>query len=541
MVYRAWLFFSSFGPTGTSQTSQVKEETVNFYRSIVYLCTFLVLSACGGGGGGGGGNGGNNNPPPDPTLTLDQQVRNAIAAAGLTGDPTEGRTLPSITDPLAQLGKKLFFSKSLSGDMDTACASCHHPALGGADGLSLPVGVGAVNPDVVGPGRTRDDGLPNVGRHSQSVFNVGLFDAGLFWDSRVESIGKEANMNGAGSGIRTPETALNVEDAGAGPNLVAAQARIPVTIPSEMRGSLLPGATEQQVREHLAARIGDYGSGQGELTNNNWLAEFQAAFASADTAENLVTFENIAIAIGEYQRSMVFIDTPWKAYVEGDNNAISALAKEGALLFFGDASDGNVECVQCHSGDFFTDEDHHTVGFPQIGPGKGDAATGDGDFGREQQTADAAHRFRFRTPTLLNLRATAPYAHSGAYQFVSQALEHYIVPDDTIDAFFLDGGGCGLPQFAGHPNCPDLFPNSQSHTRDAIRKVEENRTADPDHTFPDLSSVPTTRGPPILEFLETLTDPCTLDRACVAPWIPDPAEAPDDNQLNAVDQNGNPL
>ena len=43
------------------------------------------------------------------------------------------------------------------------------------------------------------------------------------------------------------------------------------------------------------------------------------------------------------------------------------------------------------------------------------------------------------------------------------------------------------------------------------------------------------------EFLRTLTDPCVLDRACVAPWIPDPSEAPDDNQLNARDGAGNLL
>jgi len=44
-----------------------------------------------------------------------------------------------------------------------------------------------------------------------------------------------------------------------------------------------------------------------------------------------------------------------------------------------------------------------------------------------------------------------------------------------------------------------------------------------------------------LAFLEALTDPCTQDRACLAAWIPDPSEAPDDNQLNAVDINGNAL
>jgi hypothetical protein len=38
-----------------------------------------------------------------------------------------------------------------------------------------------------------------------------------------------------------------------------------------------------------------------------------------------------------------------------------------------------------------------------------------------------------------------------------------------------------------------------------------------------------------------LTDSCTLDRACVAPWIPLPEEAPDENQLNATDIDGNLL
>lgn len=502
---------------------------------LAFLAT--ALGACGGGGGGPAGGG---NPLP-PAVTLDDQVRTLITAQALTGDPTTGRTLPAITDPLPQLGKKLFFSKSLSGDMDTACASCHHPALGGGDGLSLPVGVGAVDPDVVGPGRTRNDGLPNVGRHSQSVFNVGLYDAGLFWDSRIESIGKEANQNGAGSGIRTPDTALNQDDPNAGPNLVAAQARFPVAVVEEMRGSLLPGATDQEVRDHLAARLGDYGSGQGELAVNNWLAEFQTAFASAESAENLITFDNIALAIGEYQRSMVFVETPWKAYVEGNNSAISNDAKNGALLFFGDVTDNRLGCASCHSGDFFTDEDHHTIGFPQIGPGKGDDTTADGDFGREQQTADTAHRYRFRTPSLLNFSATAPYTHTGAYTDFDSATGHYVIPDDIADGFFAAGGACSLPQFAGHADCPNLFTNSESHTTLALNKAKQERVSDPDHTFPDLSFSPLSDVPLMLAFVNALTDPCVMDRNCVAPWIPDPAEAPDNNQLNAVDANGSAL
>ncbi|MEM7433120.1 MAG: cytochrome c peroxidase, partial [Pseudomonadota bacterium] len=405
-----------------------------------------------------------------------------------------------------------------------------------------PVGVGAVDPDVVGPGRARPDGLPNVGRHSQSVFNVGLHDAGLFWDLRIESIGKEAGLNGAGSEIRTPDSALNAGDADAGPNLVAAQARFPIVIASEMRGGFEPGLSDDAYRDRIAARIGNYGAGAGELTTNNWLAEFRSAFASAETAENLITFDNIVLAIGEYQRSMVFVDNPWNDYVRGNTNAISAEAKEGALLFYGATNMQGLACANCHGGDFFTDERSTSVGVPQIGIGKGDTATTDGDFGREQQTADPQDRFRFRTPTLLNVAATAPYTHAGAYLTLEDVLAHYVVPDTTVTNYFGAGGPCTLPQFQAHPDCPDdLFENSRAHSLDALQKTLDDRTVQADLTIPDIGFSPMSDGPPILAFMEALTDPCITDRSCVAAWIPDPVNAPDENQLNAVDDVGNPL
>ncbi len=512
--------------------------------TLLGLAIFMgLLAGCGGGGGGGGGgdrddDGGGVSPP---ISALDRDLRNIIAEEGLTGDPTTGRNLPSINDPLAQLGKLLFFSKSLSGDMDTACASCHHPALGGGDGLALPVGTGAVAPDVVGPGRSRADGLPNVGRHSQSVFNVGLYDSAMFWDSRVESIGKEAAQNGTGSGIRTPESALHVADplVVPGSTLVAAQARLPVTVPEEMLGSFMPGAAPEAVRQRLAERIGDYGAGAGELPNNNWLAAFQTAFASAEPAEQLITFDNIALAIGEYQRSMIFVDTPWKAYVEGNNTAIGDSAKRGALLFFGDLNPG-VACGQCHGGDFFTDERQTITGFPQTGPGKGDGATGDQDFGRAQQTGDVADRFMFRTPTLLNLQVTGPYSHTGTYSF-EDATAHYFLPDDTFDSRLPGGSVCRVPQFETHPDCATLFPNTVANSDAAFNAVLIQRNMDPALTFPDLEFSPPSDAPLLFDFLQALNDPCTQNRACLAPWIPDPSEAPDGNQLNAVDANGDPL
>jgi len=127
-------------------------------------------------------------PTSNPGSEADIALRLVIEANGLTGDPAEGLDLPSIDDPLAALGRKLFFSKSLGGDRDSACVSCHHPVLGGGDGLALSIGVGADDPDLLGPGRTHPDGELTVPRNAPTTFNVALWQKGLFWDSRVEQL-----------------------------------------------------------------------------------------------------------------------------------------------------------------------------------------------------------------------------------------------------------------------------------------------------------------------------------------------------------------
>lgn len=327
----------------------------------VLLSSLLVLlSACGG--GGSDNNAATQTSPTasatTPTIsqapTLDEQLRTLVDDLGLTGDPSTGRNLPSINDPLAQLGKLLFFSKSLGGDVDAACVSCHHPALGGDDDLSLSVGVNAVDENLVGEGRTDAGGQPLIPRNTPTVFNVGLNDHSMFWDSRVESLGKETVVNGTSSGIRTPDSALGIADANAGDNLVEAQARFPVTSQEEMKGSTFEnGSSNDAIRSHLAARIGDYGVGAGELGANTWLTEFQTAFSSTQAASALITFDNIAKAIGEYERSMVFVNNPWRDYVNGDTSVLTDNQKEGAILFFTSIDNGGGGCADCHSGDFF--------------------------------------------------------------------------------------------------------------------------------------------------------------------------------------------
>ena len=461
---------------------------------------------------------------------LDEQLAPLLTAANVTGDAAGNRVLPEISQPLPQLGKLLFFSASLGGEFDTACVSCHHPLLGGADALSLPVGVGASEPLLLGPGRVHAlSGLPNVPRNSPTVFNSGLWDGGMFWDSRVESFGKEENANGLVSSIRTPDVALGAVDADAGDSLPVAQARFPVTSDVEMRGDLAPGASNEEVRNHLAGRIGGHGTGAGEIDATQWRQAFADVYGE-DSPERLVTFSRIAEALGAYERSMIFTRNPFTDYLEGDLQALTAAQKRGAILFYSEPEDGGGSCHRCHSGNSFSDNEHHTIAFPQIGFGMGDGT--EDDFGRGGETGTELDRYRFRTPSLLNVAVTAPYGHAGAYESLDQVLAHYNNSGATVTAFFNGGGVCSLEQFENNSDCGNLYPNARANSEAALVKLAEER-ASGDSEFENLQLNNNERSD-LVAFLQALTDPCVQNADCLAPWIADSEDdGPDGQQINA--------
>lgn len=478
---------------------------------------------------------------PEELDARDLELAERIADFELTGDPSVGRALPGIDAPLAELGKSLFFTKRLGAELDAACASCHHPTLGGADGLALSIGPGAEDPELLGPGRRRPDGEILMHRNTPTFFNTGLFDRGLFWDSRVESLTGEPGTNGAVGGIRTPATALGQADPEAGPNLLAAQARFPVGAPDEMRGDALPGQPLDEVHAWLAGRLGDHGPGQGLLPPGDWLERFQQAFGSDAGAEELITFDNIALALGEYQRSAVFVESPWSQYVRGDLEAIDDQAKRGALLFLNDTDQGGMGCARCHSGDLFTDLEHRRVGFPQVGPGFGD---GDGsDFGRIRETGEVTDMHAFRTPGLLNIALTAPYGHSGMYASLGNIMGHYFNPDGTVFSQMFNRSWCALSPFDTQPGCGEDFETALANSRASIADMVFDRENRPDVSMPQMPLDVTNQADfdAVVAFLQTLTDPCLLDRTCYGRWIPAPEDAPDEQQLNAIGGDGNPL
>ena len=508
--------------------------------------------------------------PASAVDPVDVHAQVLINEQGYTGDPTTGRNLPNINDNKPQLGKALFYSKRLSGEYDTACASCHHPMLGGGDNLSWPVGYDAVDvfhnfsSNTLGSGRYFNGndsneifGYPVIGRNAPTIFNIGLLDRGLFWDARVESISNTAGARGTDAGIITPDSAnFNTVDNNipAGASLANAQSRFPTVNHNEMRGDEpLTDNANQAYRDMLATRF------QGDA---DWEALFQTAYGDTD-----INFDRIAEALAAFEESMVFADNPWQEYVaalRGDAGAnievITPDEKVGAVLFMTAGDEGGAACSQCHSGDSFTDGEFHAIGLGQVGPGNGDSSSfppvNNSDFGRLNVSGDAGDTYHFRTSPLLNITKTGPYMHNGALSTLRQVMDVYGNPGGAMNDLLgvgtiLDGnatfnelgnaGYCELTsitdimektgevceQVYNNMN-PDAFNNTRILFRQTFDETVSNSPA------PEID-INTEQSDKVIQFMGALTDPCVTDRTCMQPWIIDVS-----NWTTHPDYNDNP-
>ncbi len=139
-------------------------------------------------------------------------------------------------------------------------------------------------------------------------------------------------------------------------------------------------------------------------------AIFPAMFSRA-YGDTQITMTRIAYAIASFERTMMSDSSPYDRYTRGDLSALSAAAKRGFTLF----KSPEVNCISCHSGPNFTDNQYHSNGLDFHYP----------DAGRFNVTHDPNDIGKFRTPTLRNLVFTAPYMHDGRYNNLLQVVNHY--------------------------------------------------------------------------------------------------------------------
>lgn len=279
------------------------------------------------------------------------------------------------------VGRLLFFDPVLSATQKVACATCHHPSLGWADGRMTSIGVGGSG---LGPRRMQAQASPGglVERNAPTILNVAFNGwtregsvepalAPMFWDSRVEGL--------------------------------EAQALVPIRSSAEMRGDL---CRESEAVEMAMARV-------------NAIPEYRQRFSRAfqKPESEAVTQEHLGRAIADFERSLAATNSPFDRHLRGETGAMSALQIEGMRRF------EQSGCTECHSGPMLSDYRLHAIGVPGTG----------NDARRE-----------FRTPTLRNLRHTAPYMHDGQFRTLREVLVFYEQVMDPV-AETLDGGDGSTP------------------------------------------------------------------------------------------------
>jgi cytochrome c peroxidase len=154
---------------------------------------------------------------------------------------------------------------------------------------------------------------------------------------------------------------------------------------------------------------------------------FNAAFPDIPTNE--LGFQHAANAMAAYEiAAFTFEDSPYDRYLQGDKTAFSDEAKQGALLFYGEAG-----CSSCHSTGLLSDQEFHNIAVPQIGDGKGREQPF--DLGRARETGNDCDRYAFRTAPLRNVALTGPWMHDGAFTTLEATVRHHLDPITSLQNY----------------------------------------------------------------------------------------------------------
>jgi cytochrome c peroxidase len=417
--------------------------------------------------------------PDPPPVTTDAQLRQNLANWGVIPIGP----MPEQNPALVSLGRALFFDKVLSGNRDIACATCHDPNTFLGDGRSLPVGTGGTG---VAPQRVLGAGRQFIPRQAPSLLNSGLGLFYLFWDGR---------LNGFGSGpFRIESDTVLLPSV---PNILAAQALIPVLNRAEMRGEVGDVDVDGNTNELAAFQDEEHDAiWQGVMDRLLAIPEYVQMFAAAfpNTSTSQLRFRHAAEALAAFQAAaFTKTDSPFDRYLDRDNSALSGQAKRGALFFTGEG-----QCVTCHNGPFLGGQTFANVGAPQIGPGMGKELPL--DLGRGEIDNFEFYKFAFRVPPLRNVELTAPYTHSGAYATLEAVVEHY----------------SDVPTAMREYDVSQLSPDFRdSHHGDDAALAEITATLD-GRFFRRLDFSEEEKSD-LVAFLKSLTDPSARDLSYLVP------------------------
>ena len=135
---------------------------------------------------------------------------------------------------------------------------------------------------------------------------------------------------------------------------------------------------------------------------------FTEVFGGSDP----VSVQNISKAIAAYERTLLVTDTPYDRFVRGDQDAMSASAQRGMILF------DEIGCRNCHADPMFSaaGKERNRGNYRMFPVHKGSPY-----IQRYELLVDGKPKV-WRVPSLRNVALTAPYFHNGSVGTLEEAV-----------------------------------------------------------------------------------------------------------------------
>jgi len=311
-----------------------------------------------------------------------------------------------------KLGHRIFFDKRFSGDGTIACATCHQPARGFTDGVSVAKGMGTTT------------------RNSPTIIGT-AYNPWFFWDGRTDSQWSQAlqplESPKEHGGTRTGFAKIVFGD----PDYRSAY---------EGLFGVMSDVSDNDRFPPGAAPIND------TPAHPAW-----DAMTAADRKTVTGIFVNLGKAIAAYERLLLPGTSRFDQYVDfllknGDtpeNNILTDKEVAGLALFIRKG-----RCIQCHNGPLMSNGEFHNTGLSleektpdDEGRARGARAVRESKFNCLGPYSDAGEKEcleldfikfegpdllgSFKTPTLRNVGLTAPYMHDGQFATLLEVLDHY--------------------------------------------------------------------------------------------------------------------
>lgn len=268
---------------------------------------------------------------------------------------------------IAELGRMLFFEPRLSGDGSTACADCHDPMSGWADGTDLARGY---------PGTMHF-------RNSQTVVNTAYITGGFHWDAGLKSLSHQVHDAFGAAFIANVDAFL-------------AEERL------------------RQIPDYRLRFEAIWGEGPTMATISEAIATFERTLISDDSPfDRFLTGDRSALSAAAQRGYALF---------NGKANCIAC--HNGPL-----GSDERVHNTSVPPNPAMQDDPLRNVTFRvlmrKLGVDPEVYEALDRDPGRYISTGKPQDIGAFRTPPLRYLIYTAPYMHNGAFWDLREVVEFY--------------------------------------------------------------------------------------------------------------------